>query len=285
MERRCTLFRLAGLLLALAGAGPACAGAEGDWRALPTGHLFAPYAADPHRVTFAVAQQRIAESDIPGAGTNRLSLRTGARLPLARFEPADAAGTRWQVGLPVGFDGVFDHSNNEDNIGWDGNYGLLVTASPDPALAFKGGLLHTSSHVGDEYIERTGRKRIDYTREEWLLAVSWRPLRRWRTYLEGAWAYGLNNTELQEEGRAQAGVEFERPHLFGAGVDGYAAVDLAAWAERDWRVDTTVQAGAAMRADGRRWRIGLEYHDGRPPLGEFFQATERYTALVLSLDV
>ena len=174
MER--TLATALGLCTLLRGLHPDPARAdERHWQALPQETLFAPYAADPHRVGFGVGQHRYSETAIPGVGDDRVSLRTGARIGLARLEPEDGRGTRWQVGLPVGFDAVFDHSHGEDNIGWDGNYGLLVTAAPAPDLAFKAGILHTSSHIGDELIERTGRERIDYTREEWLAAVSWRP--------------------------------------------------------------------------------------------------------------
>jgi hypothetical protein len=66
-------------------------------------------------------------------------------------------------------------------------------------------------------------------------------------------------------------------------VGWYAALDLQAFAERDWQVDPTLQAGLLVPAGDRRWRVGLAVHDGAVPIGEYYRADETYVALGLWL--
>jgi len=92
-------------------------------------------------------------------------------------------------------------------------------------------------------------------------------------------------TEEQAPWRAQVGLEWEsRPELFGGRAAWYSAVDFSATQERDWRLDTAVQAGIAAKGPGSTWRFGIEYYDGRVPLGEFFQDTESRFTIGLWVD-
>lgn len=239
--------------------------------------------ADPHRAGFGLARVSVTDKDIPSAGDTRYALKVGARLGLARVQ-TDARA--WQLNVEGGFNGQFDITQSEDNIGWDGLYGLTVTTTLRPGLALRVGALHNSAHVGDEYIERTGRLRLNYTREEAVAGLSWRVDRHWRTYGEYAHGYDLRNEAVQAPGRAQAGLEYEAPTPWWSGRLGwYAAIDVSAMEERDWRVDTGVNVGLVTRVGERRWRLGLEYYDGRPAIGEFFQHTEQHVALGAWLDL
>lgn len=246
----------------------------------PRNHLYPAYIADPHQTGFALEWQRYAHTDIPATSSDRFGVRIGGRLGLIRVGPEGAVNRGWQLSLDAGLDAQFDNQYDQDNIGWDGNYGLLWTARSDSPWSYKLGLLHTSSHLGDEYFERTGTPRIGYTREELVAGARWTPDARLSLYAEGGWAIREGNPDLQERGRTQAGAEFERPRVFWGGRLGwYTAIDLSAMQERDWRIDRSVQAGLVVHNAGRPWRLGLSYYDGRPTLGEFFQFTERYLAL------
>jgi hypothetical protein len=89
-----------------------------------------------------------------------------------------------------------------------------------------------------------------------------------------------------DPGRGQVGLEFDGCRGYRERCRGwYGAVDLSAMEERDWHVDTAVQAGLATRFYGRTWRIGLEWYRGRPPIGEFFSYTESALSLGIWLDV
>jgi hypothetical protein len=137
-------------------------------------------------------------------------------------------------------------------------------------------------------MEKTGRMRIDYTREEWALGLSYRFLENFRVYGEGAYGFDLRNTDVQEPWRVQGGLEWEADDLFLSGRGGYyAAVNVGAAEELDWEEDITVQAGLVVSAPRsyRKFRIGLIYRDGRGLIGEFFQNREEWWGGGLWLDM
>jgi hypothetical protein len=278
--------------LALA-AGPAVevAGPERTFRLFPEDDLYPAYKADHHRARFGLVYHAVPSAGIAGSGEARFDLRLGGRFGLLRVTPRDRLGQdrpgrAWQLSLIAGFDGQFDIDNSYDNVGWDGNYGLAFTTSRGRGPALKVALFHTSSHVGDEYAERTGRLRIGYTREEVSAGLAWTIGRRWRAYAEGAWGYVLRNEELMEPGRAQVGLEVEAAEsLWKRRIGWYAALDVSATEERDWSVDVSLDVGLLLRSGARTWRAGLGFYDGRVPLGEFFRDDERYVSFGLWLDV
>jgi hypothetical protein len=133
-----------------------------------------------------------------------------------------------------------------------GRYGLVITTAQSRQWAFKFGLLHDSSHVGDEYMERTGRKRIGYTRHELAAGASWLPDKRLLMYGEAGWGYELSNERLQEPGRIQFGLAYESfPTPEKGRIGWYGAADLSAMEERDWRVDRSSTAWQRVQAAER----------------------------------
>ncbi len=259
---------------------------SGDFTFLPAGQLYLPYLADPHQVGFGVQWLNFVNVAIPQSGNNRVALKAGGRFGIAGGGASELSAASWQIDLLGGFNAQFDADHSLDNIGWDGWYGMLVTTGEPRATSFKLGVIHDSSHVGDEYMERTGRTRIGYTRHELAAGVSHALARQWRLYAEGAWGFLLGNEELMQPGRAQAGVEFEScRRLNGRCTGWFAALDLSAMEERDWHRDLAAATGLIVRSSGRTWRFGIEWYRGRPPIGEFFQYTESYLSLGVWLDV
>lgn len=263
--------------------GAAEPGEEEPVRFFPPRSLYPSSLADFHDAGFAVLVLHVDEVGVAEAGESRFYLKLGGRFPLLRINPRGRLP--WQIELVAGFQGQFDIENQQDNLGWDGIYGLLATARSGP-WAFKGGLMHTSSHVGDEYAERTGRRRIGYTREELMVGVSRRLGRRFRTYGELAWGHDIREESGQEPGRAEVGLEYLAPGVLRGGRWGwYWAVDLSSVEERDWQVDPATQVGLAIPSGDRRWRIGVGAYDGRMPIGELYQDDERYLFGGLWLDL
>jgi hypothetical protein len=83
-----------------------------------------------------------------------------------------------------------------------------------------------------------------------------------------------------------SGAEGEWPRSLAAGRLGwYAAADFQSYEERGWRLDLSLEAGLLAHPGGRRWRIGLRWVDGRPPLGEFFQDSEQWLTFGLWMDL
>jgi hypothetical protein len=257
-----------------------------EWDVLPEGLLYEPYLADLHRPTFRLAFASVQDRSIDQASEARIFVSLGARAGLLRWTRGPGSKLAAQLDLYAGFHGQFDRDYSNDNIGWDGIYGLMGSLRVDEEIALRIGLAHTSSHVGDEYAERTGRERINYTREELLVGGSWRFAPRWRAYGELASAYDLRNEALQEEGRWQLGLEYERPQgLWGTRIGWYAALDAEGMEERDWEAELSAQVGLKLPSESRDWRLGVACYDGRVPIGEFFQHEERYLAFGLWLDI
>jgi hypothetical protein len=251
----------------------------------PSGDVFPVYVADPHRPSNAIAPRFYAREGLVDASSPRAWLSAGGRFGMLRIESAGPSQRSWQVGIEAGLDAMFDTQHRSDGIGWDGNYGLTVTTASTSRWSFKIAMLHVSAHLGDEYADRTGHARINYTREELAVGTAVRLSSRWRLYGELACAYILRN-EDQQPWRAQAGLEYESVmRLWGGRFAWFSAADFASWQERSWRVDGTLQAGLVTRSDGRTYRILLEYNDGRPPLGEFFKVTEASLAFVFRIDL
>ena len=254
----------------------------------PGDHLYPVYLANATRPTMSITRAHFSDSEIPVAGDKRYIIRLGANVGFLRYAPADNPDSGFQLDVEAGFNGMFDLDNSQDNIGWDGLYGLLLSWSNGKGFAVQTGIKHVSSHVGDEWTERTGRQRINYTRGEYVLGLSLAGLEYWRIYTEGGYAYDQRNEVLQEPWRLEAGLEFTDPKRFWKKRFGwYAAADLNWYEESDWSTDVTVQAGLIVTREKhfRNFRLGLEYRNGRSILGEFFFRDETYIGLGLWIDI
>ena len=251
----------------------------------PAGDLFPVYVADPQRPTNAITEMFYPAARIADTGSPRTGLSAGGRFGILRIDPATAGGRSWQISISAGLDAMFDSKHRLDALGWDGNYGLTVTTAKSGPLSLKVGVLHQSSHLGDEYQERTGATRTNYTREEVAFGARWRLSPQWQAYGETAVAY-RNRYENQEPWRGQGGIEDEtRPRIWGNRFAWYAAADLSATQERDWRLDTSVHGGIVTRSNGHTYRLGAGWTDGRPPIGEFFNMSEHWFTFGIWIDL
>ena len=121
----------------------------------PGGDLFPIDVAHPHRPTNTILVD-FTRVDIEDTKSPRSRLSAGGRFGVLKIDPPSPGGRSWQISVDAGLDALFDSQNNQDAIGWDGNYGLTVTTASGGPLALKVSLLHTSAHMGDEYADRTG---------------------------------------------------------------------------------------------------------------------------------
>lgn len=286
MALRRTFAILAGLALAVLvaiapdGARSDTVSSEGGVVLLPEGSLYAPYLASLRFPEFRFGYLSVSDDSIAGTHDTRWDLRAGRNVPLIRLDH------HWQFGAFGGIKAMFDAANNADNVAWDGLFGLSLSRRLDDARALRLEYEHQSAHIGDELVLRTGRTRIEYSRQELNLGYSTRLAPRIRTYLEGGWGFDLTNEDLQEPWRGQAGLEVGIPRTKTTSVEHldwgpFLAVDLESMQERDWQVDTTVQAGIYGLRQRDVWRFGLEFRDGRVPYGEFSFTDETYVGVVL----
>jgi hypothetical protein len=252
----------------------------------PPADFYPQYVADPLRSQSAVVVAHAPSTEIPDSGNPRVIVRLGGRFGLVRWHPEGEPERGWQIDFEGGFFGHFDADHTLDNIGWDGLFGLTVSYKPTSALGIRLGRLHDSAHLGDEYVERTGRERIGYTREEIVLGVSWAPTQRWRMYAEAG--HGDGGSELQQPWRFQVGAEHHGERRFFADRMGwYAAVDVRCFAERDWQPNTNAQLGLVLPT-GRgtsRFRFAVELYSGRAVMGELSMHDETIVGLGWYFDL
>jgi hypothetical protein len=260
---------------------------SGGWRFQfsPADDLYPVYVADPRRPTNSF-DWMIADREIPDTGDTRFGLRAGGRFAVGRFHREATPDRGFDIAIEAGFRGLFDFDNSWDLIGWDGVYGLHLGWAPARGrVVYRFALAHDSSHVGDEYAERTGRRRIDYTREEWLAGASAPLGRDFRIYGEAGVALG--GEDFQEAGRAQVGFEWHPPRrMWGGRMGWFGAIDLDAFEESDWDVGTTLQGGIEIPVEeaARTWRVAVTVYDGRSLIGEFFEAEEPAVSIGLGID-
>jgi len=249
-----------------------------EW--MPPSDFYPQYIADPLRPQSALVNLWMVDSDITETGDSRYSLRLGGRWGIVRRHPAGEPDRGWQIDFEGGFFGTFDKDNSLDNIGWDGLFGLYMSWLPSKDLGLRIGVKHDSAHVGDEYAERTGRRRIGYTRQEVVAGVSRRLAPKWRVYAEGGFGFALD--DFQDPGRMEAGIEFFGARTFWKQhMTWYAALDLQSFQELDWRTMTTAQLGFLLPT-GRgtsRFRLAIEVGTGRTVLGEFSFHDETYVGV------
>lgn len=260
--------------------------AESSWQLFPTDHLYPRYAADPQRPVFNAQLRSYQQTGIIDASLQRIDLKVGGALLLVQWQE-DSVSSPWlQLLLEAGMHAQFDVSQSLDNIGWDGLYGWYVALRQNQAVTWRFGMGHVSAHVGDEWMQRTGRLRIGYTRQERRVGVSWAFADNAVTYLDAGYGYVLGNEHLEKPWRVQTGLQWGVPNTLWEGRIGwYAATDVSSYEENDWHGNVTAQIGFLAVNQERRWRLGLEFYHGRAQLGEFFQDHEQYFGLGLWLDI
>ncbi len=250
----------------------------------PPADFYPYYLADPRSARTALMLIGMFDSEIADTGNARFNTSLGRRFGVVRFGD-ERAYKAWQFDIEIGYFGHFDIENSLNNIGWDGIYGLFFSRRLSRNLFIRFGDLHDSAHVSDEYVEETGRERIEYTREELIAGITWLPAPRSKLYTELGWAWDLNDD--QERLRWQWGAEY-----YGAyndhylGLPWYAATDLTLFEERDWEPAITLQLGLIYATDRatERYRFVLEAYSGRSVMGEFSFEDESYLSIGVHYD-
>ena len=178
--------------------------------------------------------------------------------------------------------GRFDFDENWDMDGVDFRFGFPIAARAGP-LAMKLHPWHMTSHLGDEFIERTGRERAVYARNEIALGISWDFDAETRAYVEAG--YALSRGDVNEPLRFMAGVEAVGRHLGPDWPETFAALNLTSFEEQDWGVQFNLEAGFWLRPEKspRGVRFSVGYSRGPSVLTQFFDQNEEYWTFGFSL--
>jgi len=162
--------------------------------------------------------------------------------------------------------------------------GLNTTALLGPwALTLQ--LYHESSHLGDEYADRFGVGRLDWSREV---------VAGWATYGSGDWritggaSYVLDDGLSLPRTGAALGIDF-RGNRQGARVSTVEPVIglyTEATSATRWRFSHSAKLGVAFAGQGApRLGLALIAHDGLSTQRQFFREESQYIGLELRIDL
>jgi hypothetical protein len=163
----------------------------------------------------------------------------------------------------------------------------LNTTAVLGAWTLTGELYHESSHLGDEYGDRFGASRIDWTRE---VASAWISYGPGPVRISGNLSWVL----IDELGLARPGgavaADFEGRavgRVLGAAVRPVAGVYFEGAAATSWRVSSSAKLGLSVAAasGGRALGIALIAHDGLSTQRQFFRRESRYVGAELRFDL
>jgi len=258
-----------------------------QWRLTwnPPTDLYPPYAADPRRSRHIIGIVNAFDSELPNSKNLRWGLSIGGTYGIARLSRAGAPEAAWQLDVEGRFYSQWDIHHALDEIGHDGRVGATLIRQIRSDLAFRVAYVHTSSHIGDEYLLRNNiTERLSSRKEEVGTGISWKIDERLRTYVD--LGYGLNLGTRNKPLRLQTGLELEgKPRLRNGRW--YAALDVTSFEENDYEVSANLQTGIVFGSaeSPRRYRFGIELYDGRAQLDTFFMFRERYAVIGMWLDL
>jgi hypothetical protein len=257
------------------------------WSIGPIGQIYPDYMGDPRRPQTSVGVLMAPGSELSNyfvSGTVRTVLSLGGRVPVVRYTMAN--GQAWELAVEGAFFGQFDAAHSLENIGWDGWFGFNIAWRFATSWSTKLHYRHLSSHLGDEFLERTGRERIGYTREDLTVGLAWKALPGGDVYAEfGGQIH--TNAERQENLFIQFGAQYRdaQPILWDR-LLWQVAVDAQLFEEDSYYPGLTVRGALVLPTDrpGNEFRVALEFHTGRVLIGELSEFKETYLALILAWD-
>jgi hypothetical protein len=178
-------------------------------------------------------------------------------------------------------------SNLRDSVGVDYRFGVPLTFACGPwsgRIAYE----HTSTHLGDELAERTGRKKVSSNRDEVVVGLAYSFWDSVRIYGQVGYALGLSSPGNDERrDRYDWGIEWigrEVCHWIGGRP--FAAFDMDLRGDQDYTANVTTQIGWRWSNSIHRpaLRLALEYYDGRSPYGQFLLDRENWFGVGIMVD-
>lgn len=276
--------RAAGLILLLASApapaqtGGAGAGSAWDQEVFPEAdQVFARLLADPRRVQTSARYYRL-------NGRNIGDVALGNTWGLLRWTKGDVA-VQWNVeGMAYSRFKVAGGVNEFETVDFFLNLPLDVRRGP-----FSGQLVlfHESSHLGDDYIRRTGDVGFRYSVEGVRALASAELARLLRLYAGPTFL--IHTVPGQPSGSLQWGLELRSAELkrwMRHPFYLYLAQDFHAKSQVKWNVNSNTEVGVRLAFDQviRSMRVFTGYFEGHSPFGQFYREREHYWNLGISFD-
>jgi hypothetical protein len=274
--RRAAEAALLGLLLAL----PASASAENFVLFPESEQVFRQLIGDPRHIGVGASYYRLNGQDTADAAL-------GHSWGLAQWENGGGA-VEWQTNLEAMAYSRFivgGGINQFETVDFLVNLPLAVRRGMWSGRAL---LYHQSSHLGDDFIRRTGQQGFRYSVEGLQTQVSLEPFYWLRVY--GGGNYRLHTIPSPARWSAQYGFE-----LTSRDFDGkrryprrfFIAQDFQNREDVGYNLNSNTEIGVIFGAKGvkRVMRVFAGYFQGHSPYGQFFSRKEHYLDLGVSFHL
>lgn len=243
---------------------------------VPDSILYKSYLAGVHEPRLSATGYHL-----DGVGTTWAGM-LGARVGILRYGTPGTAGAQgFQIDLEGGALARLD--SIRDLVATDFRFGVPLTfaiGNYQTKLAF----YHLSSHLGDEFLLKTGMPRINFARD----VIVWGHSAYWtdalRLYAEIG--YAVQTDDGAEPWEFQFGAEYSSRCCTGPRGAPFAAFNTHLREEVNFGGEITVQAGWQWRGqtDGSLLRFGLQFYNGESSQYQFYDRFERQIGLGLWYD-
>lgn len=239
------------------------------------GQNYHSISSDRPQTSLGIAKVNRSTEEFSGERRNIVML--GENFPLFS-QPFEGFSVDYQ--LAGGVYHQFDLSQSLDGLGYDGSI-FSTTTLVFNHFSVDLSVFHLSGHLGDEYVAETKRARLEYSRNEALLALRWQNS-NFLTHSEVGWDYSDNKAAPDDPWRLRQELQYK---FWNHGTSSlFTAVDFESKQERNWRINSTLQLGLSMAKEQReRFRAYFEFYDGGSKLSEFYSDNERMISFGLVL--
>ena len=234
----------------------------------------------PERPAFTIADPEDASSDIVAA------VGIGLIFPLVQFSEnvlmyADArVFSRFRI-----------EYESRDDMGQDWFVGGGFEARQG-AWSGRAGIIHSSSHLGDEFVAATGAQRIEFGSEHLDLLVAYEVPGIVRVYGGGDWIFRsylsweprLRELGVRDRALLQIGADREWRFTSDPRIALFGGIDVQTAERTEWDVGYAAALGIGIRS-GRSFRLMTRFYDGPSTMGEFFLTPERYFIVELVAEI
>jgi hypothetical protein len=247
-----------------------------DWRVLPPGVIWKSYMAGGK-------ESRISSQWVYDKYQGWLWDATlGGRASLLRY---GTAGSEAPEGFEVQVEGAaFPRLNAaREVISTDFRAGCPLVyrqGAWETKLAYQ----HECSHLGDfTYVLDPGAQRINFVRDEFVLAEAYHPIPAVRVYAEAGWAFHIDGGA--EPWEFQFGIDFSPVEYTGVRGAPFAAINGRIREELDFGGSVQAEAGWQWRGEyGQLFRLGVIYFNGKSDQYQFYKDFENMVGAGLWYD-
>jgi len=219
-----------------------------------------------------------------GSTQDTVDTSIGATVGLLRGEREN-----WKTVIQSDFFAVVTSRFSQYNyqVAADYRFGFPVTFARGP-WQWKVGYEHTSSHLGDEVAQMTGRVAFPFVKDEFVFGLGRYFFdAKLRVYGQVAWAAYQNIPGDPPPFRFDLGTEWVRRRVTGCWGQPFAATNLRFDGDVDYKPDMSLQLGWIWRDPSRRFgeaRIFGQYFNGHASYGQFYQDRESWFGFGIAFD-